>query len=163
MKRVTKPTMGWRIVRGGRSNYATESFATKEERDRAGAEWAALDHEDVLLESWSAAHSQDDLNQGWALDDVAYPPGKEPEPETRARAYAKDLKPGQSVSVWGFPTIDPSGVRASFVDGIVGEVLTAYSPTAGESPGFLSTRVEMEDGQVAFCVPDAIAYFNEES
>lgn len=155
MTRIKKPQKGWRIIRGGRGNYEVYDFDTKEERNAAGAIWAVLDDEDVLMESWSADHPQDDLNQGWALDQVAYAPGNEPVPDPRPRTSADQLKPGDHVDVWGYPDIDPSTGLSKFLRGTVEEITPL--------DGFLSLRIKMTGGHVAFCVPGAVAYYNEDA
>lgn len=66
-----------------RSRYRTidqwgevEQFVTKEGRDSRARAQAARTGERIITEFWDESHPQDSLNQGWACDGFADPPGE---------------------------------------------------------------------------------------
>ncbi len=89
--------MKFSITRGEKADYATQEYATAEERDAGAAEYAASDGEPVHC------MEEDDEGQSWLVN-VAYPPGQEPEPvNQRTRWSASAIIVGDTVTVWGYP------------------------------------------------------------
>lgn len=71
--------MPFRIIRGPAGNYQVRMYRSRAARDKAARKFAALDGDSVLTELWSAEHSQDAINRGWACDGRVEPPeGSEP-------------------------------------------------------------------------------------
>lgn len=118
---LAAPARPFRIIRGEAANYRTHAYKTKENRDAAANRFAAQDGDTVLTELWSADHPQDDLNNGWACDGAAYPPGREPKPEPETlrpheRVGASDLSIGDDVAVFAFEQgRDASGFRSGWL------------------------------------------------
>lgn len=158
MTTITAPARPFRIIRGESANYRSHAYKTKANRDAAADRFAAQDGDTVLTELWDESHPQDDLNNGWACDGAAYPPGHEPkataeESRPHVRTGAEAMKPGDDVAVFAFQQgRDPSGFRSGWVKTV---------KPAADHYGSRALRVTLTNGARFDVVATAVAYVYE--
>lgn len=150
------PARPFRIIRGESARYRTHRYKTKESRDAAAERYAALDRDTVTTELWDATHPQDALNEGWACDGAAYPPGHTPKPDVdesrpHERTTADQVKVGDDVTVWAHEQgpAAPAGFRSGWVASIERDVLFYGSP---------ALLLTMTDGVRFGAVATAVTY-----